>query len=95
MRTAVVWKAVHSLRAWSSSRPPAVGRRFARGPQGVQTVAKRRLSPRAYAAAVLVLFFTGYFGARTFGLWENAMSDAEYVQRIREGRTAPYGHPGM
>ena len=62
---------------------------------GIQTAAKRRLSPRAYAAAVLLLFFTGYFGARTFGLWENAMSDAEYVERIREDRMAPYGHPGM
>ena len=62
---------------------------------GIQTAANRRLSPRAYAAAVLLLFFTGYFGARTFGLWENAMSGAEYVERIREDRTAPYGHPGM
>lgn len=62
---------------------------------GIQTAARRRLSPQAYAAAVLLLFFTGYFGARAFGLWENAMSDAEYVERIREDRRAPYGHPGM
>ena len=58
-------------------------------------VKSRRLSPTAYAAAVLLLFFAGYFGARTFGLWENGISDAEYVQRIREDGSVPYGHPGM
>jgi polyferredoxin len=58
-------------------------------------VARRQLSVRAYAAAVLVLFFAGYFGARAFGLWENGISDAEYVQRIQEDRAAPYVHPGM
>lgn len=62
---------------------------------GIQTATKKRLSPRAYAAAVLILFFAGYFGARTFGLWENGISDQEYVQRIQEDRTEPYGHPGM
>lgn len=58
-------------------------------------VARRRLSIKAYAAAVLLLFFAGYFGARAFGLWENGIPDAEYVQRIQEDRAAPYGHPGM
>ncbi|HSG39123.1 MAG TPA: 4Fe-4S binding protein [Thermoanaerobaculia bacterium] len=58
-------------------------------------VGKTRVSAKAYAAAVLILFFAGYFGARVFGLWENNLTDAEYVQRIREDRTAPYAHPGM
>jgi ferredoxin len=58
-------------------------------------VGRRKLSAPAYAAAVLVLFFAGYFGARACGLWNNQISDAEYVQRIQEDRAAPYGHPGM
>ncbi|MFY9826333.1 MAG: 4Fe-4S binding protein [Thermoanaerobaculia bacterium] len=57
--------------------------------------AKRRLSLQAYAAAVLILFFAGYFGARAFGHWENRISDAEYVLRIQENRIEPFGHPGM
>ena len=57
-------------------------------------VARRPLSLRAYAAAVLLLFFAGYFGARALGVWENGISDAEYVHRIQEDRAAPYGHPG-
>jgi len=58
-------------------------------------VARRRLSIRAYAAAVLLLFFAGYFGARGLGLWENQIPDAEYVHRVQEDRAAPYVHPGM
>jgi ferredoxin len=57
-------------------------------------VVRRRLSPQAYGAAVLLLFLAGYCGARAFGLWENRISDAEYVQRIQTGRVDPYGHPG-
>jgi polyferredoxin len=57
--------------------------------------AKRTLSLQAYAAAVLVLFFAGYFGARAFGVWDNKISDGEYVLRIQENRIDPYGHPGM
>lgn len=60
---------------------------------GLRT-AKRTLSVRAYAAALLILFFAGYFGARAFGHWENGISDREYVQRIQEDRVNPYGHPG-
>jgi polyferredoxin len=56
---------------------------------------QRTLSVKAYAAAVLLLFFAGYFGARTFGMWHNGISDAEYVERIREDRVMPYEHPGM
>ena len=58
-------------------------------------VARRDLSLRAYAAAVLVLFLAGYFGARACGVWDNHISDAEYVLRIQENRIEPYGHPGM
>lgn len=58
-------------------------------------MARKRLSPLAYGSAVLLLFFAAYFGARAFGVWNNGIGDAEYVQRIHEDRTAPYGHPGM
>jgi hypothetical protein len=57
--------------------------------------ARRPLSLQAYGAAVLVLFFAGYFGARAFGVWDNKISDGEYVLRIQENRIDPYGHPGM
>ena len=56
---------------------------------------RRSLSPQAYAATVLLLFLAGYCGARAFGLWENHISDTEYVQRIQTDRVDPYGHPGL
>jgi polyferredoxin len=59
---------------------------------GVRTV-HRPLSFPAYATAVLLLFFTGYFGARAFGLWDNRISDREYVERIQEDARASYIHP--
>lgn len=58
-------------------------------------VGRRRLAPLAYAAAVVALVLVGYVGARAAGAWENGMSDAEYVQRIRDVRSPAYGHPGM
>ncbi len=50
---------------------------------------------QAYGATVLVLFFAGYFGAQAFGVWDNKISDGEYVQRIQENQIDSYGHPGM
>lgn len=52
---------------------------------GMKT-AKHHLSLQAYAAAVLVLFFADYFGARVFEVWDNKISDGEYVQRIQENQ---------
>jgi polyferredoxin len=57
------------------------------------TTARRTLSFQAYAAAVLLLFFAGYFGARAFGLWSNGITDREYVERIQEDARASYVHP--
>ncbi len=57
--------------------------------------AHRRLGPIVYAAAVVALFLTGYVGARAAGAWQNGMSDAEYVQRIHDVRSAAYGHPDL
>jgi polyferredoxin len=58
-------------------------------------VGGRRLSHLAYAAAVVGLFLAGYVGARASALWENAIPDAEYVQRIQDIRSSAYGHPGL
>jgi NAD-dependent dihydropyrimidine dehydrogenase PreA subunit len=55
----------------------------------------RRVSPLTYAFAVVALFAAGYAGARVAGVWDNRMSDAEYVEHIRGIRSAEYGHPGM
>jgi len=55
--------------------------------------ARRTLSFPAYAAAVLLLFFAGYFGARVCGLWSNGISDREYVERVQEDARAGYIHP--
>jgi polyferredoxin len=56
---------------------------------------RRSFGPLAYAASVLALFLAGYAGARTMGLWENRITDAEYVERIQNIRSPAYGHPGM
>ena len=56
---------------------------------------RRRWEARHYAAAVLLLFLAGYVGARAFGLWENRIGDAEYVQHIQQDAVAGYGHPGL
>ena len=58
-------------------------------------VARRRWSAPRYAAAVLLLFLAGYAGARAFGLWENRMSDGEYILRIQQDGSVPYAHPGV
>ncbi|HBL26071.1 MAG TPA: 4Fe-4S binding protein [Acidobacteria bacterium] len=57
-------------------------------------VGRRRWEARQYAAAVLALFLAGYLGARVFGLWENRIGDAEYVEHLRQDAVQPYGHPG-
>lgn len=57
-------------------------------------VAGRRLGPLAYAAAIVALFLTGYAGARAAGIWQNGMSDTQYVEHIRAIDSAAYGHPG-
>jgi hypothetical protein len=44
---------------------------------------------------VVGLFLAGYVGARATGSWENAIPEAEYVERIQNIRSSEYGHPGM
>jgi len=56
--------------------------------------AGRRVSPMLYAAVVVGLFVGGYAGARAAGIWENAIADGEYIERIQEIDGPEYGHPG-
>ena len=58
-------------------------------------VGRRRVSPMAYAAAVVALFLAGYVGARATGTWQSELADVEYVQRIQNMDSGEYGHPGM
>ena len=58
-------------------------------------VARRRWSAPRYAVAVLLLFLASYAGARAFGLWENRMSDGEFILRIQQDGSVPYAHPGV
>lgn len=55
----------------------------------------RKVPVWGVAAAVVLLFLGGYLGARLAGLWENSMSDAEYVHRVEQMAGPGYGHPGM
>ncbi len=58
-------------------------------------IGRRRITPLAYGAAVVGLFLASYVGARAAGIWENAISDTEYVERIQNINSNEYGHPGM
>lgn len=55
---------------------------------------RRRLSPTAYAAAIVLLFLAGYTTARAAGVWDNVIGDAEYVERLQRIDDPEYGHPG-
>ena len=57
--------------------------------------AKQRMPVWGFAVAVVLLFLGGYTAARVAGLWENRISDAEYVHRVHEMESVDYGHPGM
>ena len=57
-------------------------------------VGRRRISHLAYAAGVVGLFLAGYVGARAAGVWDNAIPDSEYVERIQDIHSSRYGHPG-
>jgi ferredoxin len=62
---------------------------------GIGLPQRRRLPVPAYAALILSLFFAGYLAARATGSWHNAISDEEYVQRLRYEAVELYGHPGL
>jgi len=57
-------------------------------------VGRRPVGPVAYAAAVVGLVLVVYVGARITGTWQNAIGDAEYVERIRDIDSSEYGHAG-
>jgi polyferredoxin len=60
----------------------------------LRVLKRRRMSPLVFAGAVLALFVSGYVGARAMGVWENEISDEEYVERLQNIRSGWYGHPG-
>jgi polyferredoxin len=55
----------------------------------------RRVPVWGFATAVLLLFLGGYVGARVSGLWQNSITDQEYIYRIETMDGPGYGHPGM
>lgn len=61
----------------------------------LKTVGRRKVSSLVFAGALLGIFLVGYLGARTTGIWSNAISDEEYVDRLPEIHSPAYGHPGM
>jgi len=58
-------------------------------------VGRRRVTPVAYAAAIVALFLAGYVGARASGTWHSGIRDGEYAERIQNINSGAYGHPGM
>lgn len=58
-------------------------------------VARKTWSAPRYAAAVLLLFLAGYAGARAFDLWDNRISDGEYILYIQQDSSVPFAHPGV
>ncbi len=56
-------------------------------------VADRRqtIGPLRFAALLLVFFLTGYMAARTAGIWQNRVSDLEYLRRVPNAHL--YDHP--
>ena len=62
---------------------------------GIGWTVRRRIPVPAYGAAILVLFFAGYLGARAAGSWRNGITDAEYRYRLSTEAVELYTHPGL
>ena len=60
----------------------------------VKAAKRWRLSIPAYTLTILLLFVGGYAGARLGNLWDNGLSDHEYVHRIQNLDSREYAHPG-
>jgi len=54
---------------------------------------KRRLSPVVWSAALLVLFWGSLLVFRTFGPWENSITNEEYMRHMPEVTQGQYRHP--
>lgn len=54
---------------------------------------RRAVRPAALAALVVLLFAGGSLAAKAAGLWRTSVSDAEYVERVRELDAPGYDHP--
>lgn len=53
-----------------------------------------RMPVWSFAAVVVLLFFGGYVSARVAGVWDNEITDREYVERVQNIDGPEYGHPG-
>ncbi len=60
----------------------------------VKAASRWRVDVPAYALTVLLLFLGGYAGARLGNLWDNDLTDHEYVHRIQNLDQPEYAHPG-
>jgi polyferredoxin len=58
----------------------------------VETPWRRAVRPAAFAAVVVGLFVAGVLGARATGRWRNAITSAEYAERIRTIDSPAYAH---
>jgi ferredoxin len=54
-----------------------------------------RLSAPRFAAVLLLLFLGAYGAALAGGAWRNALTDQEYVSRVRDLDRGGYAHPGI
>jgi len=57
-------------------------------------VKKQALSPFQIAVMTLFIFFVGYFGARSLGIWQNNLSSDDVRYHINHMDGEEYGHPG-
>ena len=60
----------------------------------VAVAGRRRMGVLTFAAAVLALFVGGIAAAKALGVWQNSISDQEYVIRLQRLDSPEYGHPG-
>jgi ferredoxin len=54
-----------------------------------------RLTAPRFAAVLLLLFLGAYGAALAGGAWRNALTDQEYVSRVRDLDRGGYAHPGI
>jgi ferredoxin len=54
-----------------------------------------RLTAPRFAAVLMLLFLGAYGAALAGGAWRNAISDQEYVLRVRDLDRGGYAHPGI
>ncbi|MDP8208303.1 MAG: 4Fe-4S binding protein [Candidatus Electryonea clarkiae] len=51
------------------------------------------ISSRNIASAIIILFFSGYIAARSFGIWQNQLTDEEIRYHVSRMNSPEYAHP--